>query len=77
MPENIGKFMYLVSASNLKFKKKITPEYKRFDLETKINSFKRGLALCSGAGYINGELACTADFKLILAGEIEKYKINK
>ena len=36
MPENVGKFMYIVSASNLSFKKKITPEYKRFDLETKM-----------------------------------------
>ena len=77
MDENVGKFMYIVSATNLKFKKKVTPKFKRFDLETKINSFKRGLAICSGVGYINGEFVCSADFKLILADEIEKFKVNK
>jgi 3-hydroxyacyl-[acyl-carrier-protein] dehydratase len=77
MNENIGKFMYVVSASNLKFKKKITPEYQKFELDTKILSYKRGLAVCSGSGFVNGELACSADFTLVLEGEIDKFKVNK
>jgi len=76
MPENEGKFMYIVSASNLKFKKKVTPEYKKLDLETKRKSFKRGLATCTGSAYLNGELACSADFILMLADEIEKFRVK-
>ena len=76
IPENIGKFMYIVSATNLKFKKKITPEYKRFYLKTEIVSFKRGIALCKGSGYLNEELACSADFTLILENEINKFKVK-
>mgnify|MGYP001215646618 CR=1 FL=1 len=74
MPENVGKFMLIASANNLKFKKKVTPEFKKFELETKIKSFKRGIAVCSGAGYLNGEFACSADFILILADELEKFR---
>jgi len=77
MPENIGKFMYLVSASNLKFKKKITPNYKKLDLETKLTSFKRGIALCQGTGYLDGDFVCSAEFTLILADEIKKFKVKK
>ena len=76
VPENIGKFMYIVSATNLKFKKKVTPEYERLDLETKIKSYKRGLAQCSGAAYLNGDLACSGDFVLMLANELDKYRVN-
>lgn len=77
IPENLGKFMYVVSANNLKFKKKITPDFEKFDLDTKITSYKRGIATCLGKGFINGELACTAEFTLVLAGELEKFKIKK
>ena len=77
MDEHVGKFMYLVSANNLKFKKKITPEFKRFNLETKIISFKRGIANCTGQGFVDNDLACSADFRLILADEIKKFKVNK
>ena len=61
MPDNIGKLMYIISASNLKFKKKVTPNYKKFDLETNIVSYKRGIASCNGSGYLDGELACSAE----------------
>ena len=77
MPENVGKFMYVVSATNLKFKKKVTPEYSRFDIETKVESYKRGILKSKGYGFINKELACSADITLILADELSKYKINK
>ena len=77
MDEHVGKFMYLVSANNLKFKKKITPQFKRFNLETKIIKFKRGIANCTGQGFVDNDLACSADFNLILADEVEKFKVKK
>mgnify|MGYP001242623174 CR=1 FL=1 len=74
MPDNKGKVMYLTSANNLKFSKKIIPGM-RLDIETNIKSFKRGIAICDGLGLINNEIACKANFNLILPSELEKYKI--
>ena len=71
---NKGKVMYLTSANNLKFIKKIIPD-SRLDIETKIKSFKRGIAICEGVGMVNNEIACKASFNLILPSELEKYKI--
>ena len=74
MPNNKGKVMYLTSANNLKFSKKIIPGM-RLDIETNIKSFKRGIAICDGLGLINNEIACKASFNLILPSELKKYKI--
>ena len=65
MPENNGKLMYVVSADNLKFKKKVTPEYSKFDIETKVESYKRGILKSKAYGYLNSELACSAELTLI------------
>ena len=74
LPGNKGKVMYLTSANNMKFIKKIIPGM-RLDIVTYIKSFKRGLAICDGVGLINNEIACKASFNLILPDEIKKYKI--
>ncbi len=74
MPDNKGKVMYLTSANNLKFSKKIIPGM-RLDIETNIKSFKRGIAICDGLGLINNEIACKADFNLIIPSELKKYKV--
>ena len=74
LPGNKGKVMYLTSANNMKFIKKIIPGM-ILDIETSIKSFKRGLAVCDGIGLINNEIACKASFNLILPDEIKKYKI--
>ncbi len=76
LPNNIGKIMYLTSANNLKFIKKIIPG-DRMLIETKVNSFKRGVANCQGVGIVNEHMACKAEFNLILPDEILKYKIRK
>ena len=66
--------MYLTSANNLIFKKKIIPEM-TLKIETKVKSFIRGIAICEGVGLINKEVACKASFNLVLPDEIKKYKI--
>ena len=76
LPNNKGKAMYLTSANNLKFSKKIIPN-NRLYIETKIKSFKRGLAICEGVGLIKNEIACKAEFNLILPDEIKKYNLKK
>ena len=76
LPGNKGKTMYLTSAHNLKFIKKILPK-SRLYIETKIKSFKRGLAICEGVGLVANMTACKADFNLILPEEIKKYNLKK
>ena len=76
LPGNKGKVMYLTSANNIKFIKKIIPN-KRLYIETKVKSFKRGLAICEGLGLIEKQLACKAEFNLILPEEIKKYNLKE
>ena len=76
LPGNKGKVVYLTSANNLKFIKKILPN-SRLYIETKIKSFKRGLAVCEGQGLIEKNVACEAEFNLILPDEIKKYNLKK
>ena len=76
LPGNKGKVMYLTSANNIKFIKKIIPN-KRLYIETKIKNFKRGLAICEGLGLIEKQIACKAEFNLILPEEIKKYNLKK
>ena len=64
LPGNKGKVMYLTSANNIKFIKKIIPN-KRLYIETKVKSFKRGLAICEGLGLIEKQITCKAEFNLI------------
>ena len=76
LPGNKGKVMYLTSANNMKFLKKITPS-SRLDIETKVISYKRGLAICEGIGLIQNEIACKAQFNLILPEEIKKNNLKE
>ena len=75
LPGNKGKVMYLTSANNMKFIKKIIPN-SRLYIETEIKSFKRGLAICEGIGLANKEMACKAEFGLILPEEIKRYNLK-
>ena len=76
LPDNKGKVVYLTSANNMKFIKKIIPN-SRLYLETKIKSFKRGLAICEGVGLVEKNLVCKAEFNLILPDEIKKYNLKE
>ena len=75
LPGNKGKIMYLTSANNLKFVKKIIPGC-RLHIETIIKSYKRGIAVCEGKGLVNKNLAWKAEFSLILPDEIKKYNLK-
>ena len=75
LPGNKGKVVYLTSANNLKFIKKIIPN-SRLYIETFVKSFKRGLAICEGIGFVEKEMVCKADFNLILLDELKKYNLK-
>ena len=76
LPNNKGKIMYLTSANNLKFIKKITPK-SRLYINTKVKSYKRGLAICEGEGLVDDQVVCKADFNLILPNELKRYSLKK
>ncbi len=76
LPGNKGKVVYLTSANNLKFIKKIIPKTRLY-LDTRIKSFKRGIASCEGTGMVNETIVCKAEFNLIQPEEIEKYTLKK
>ena len=73
MPGNKGKLVYLVSADKVKLQKKIIPNY-RLIIETKVNSYKRGIAKCQGKGEVNNKLACSAEFTIVMPHVINYYK---
>ena len=65
LPGNKGEIVYLTSANNLQFKKKIIPG-DRLQIKTKLNFWKRGIGKCSGTGYVKDKLACKADFNIVM-----------
>ena len=73
---NKGQIMYLNTVDKVKFYKKIIPN-SRLEIETKVLSFKRGLALCEGNGSVNGNLVCKASVSLVLIKDLSKYNIKK
>tara|TARA_Y100000294_G_C8520405_1_gene322641 strand:+ start:355 stop:813 length:459 start_codon:yes stop_codon:yes gene_type:complete len=72
---NKGKTMYLTSANNLKFLKKIVPG-DRLVIDTKVISYKRGIANIKGSGFVKNNIACQAEFRLILPEEIKRYSLK-
>jgi 3-hydroxyacyl-[acyl-carrier-protein] dehydratase len=62
---NKGKIVYLTKLANVTFKRKIVPG-DRYDMETELLSWRRGIGKCVGTGYVNGELACKAEFGIVM-----------
>tara|TARA_B100000787_G_C16197309_1_gene301893 strand:- start:3791 stop:4255 length:465 start_codon:yes stop_codon:yes gene_type:complete len=75
LPNNKGKILYLANANKIKFLKKIVPNDK-LEIKTKVKSFKRGLAQCEGFGFVKKNLACCAEFTLILPELIKSYRLK-
>ena len=75
LPGNKGKVMYLTNANNMKFISKILPN-SRFNIETNVLSYKRGIAICNGIGLVEDKIVCKADFNLILPDELKTYTLK-
>ena len=73
---NKGKVMYMSSASDIKLSRKILSG-DRLEMVTKLNSFRRGIAKCSGWGNVNGKNACRANFVLVLPDLIESPQVKR
>jgi 3-hydroxyacyl-[acyl-carrier-protein] dehydratase len=60
LPGNKGKKAAGICIESARFKKKITPGSK-LDIQAELKSYRRGLAKGTSVGYINGEVACSAE----------------
>ena len=76
LPGNKGKGVYLVSADKMKFLKKITPGV-RLNISTRITSWKRGIGKCYGEIKIDKDLACKANFTVVLPSTYNKFALKK
>lgn len=76
LPGNKGKVCYLTSADTLKLKRKILPG-DRLDIETRVLSFKRGIAKCEGRGLVQGVLACEAVFTIVVPHILDTFKVAR
>ncbi|MBC7906141.1 MAG: beta-hydroxyacyl-ACP dehydratase [Rhodospirillaceae bacterium] len=76
LPGNKGTVCYLTSADALKLKRKILPG-DRLDIETRVISFKRGIAKCEGRGLVQGTLACEASFTIVVPHILDAFKVAR
>lgn len=65
LPGNKGKKTGFVSIKDAEFKKKIVPGDK-LDIESELKSYRRGLAIGTSKGFINGELACKIELVIAI-----------
>lgn len=72
IPEFKGKVTNFLGADNVRFHKRVTPG-KRLDIEAELKSFRRGIAKGKAAGYVDGELACEAEFIITIPEELERF----
>ncbi len=71
MPENKGKKTAFIT-SKVNFRKKIIPG-DRLDIETTLDSFRRGLAKGKAIGKVNDECACDAELVIAIPDVMRNY----
>jgi len=72
LPGNKGKKTGFVSIENARFRKKIIPG-NRLDIQAEIKSYRRGLAKGTSVGYINGEVACSAELVIAIPDILNEF----
>ena len=75
LPGNKGKIVYLTSANNLKFKKKVMPG-DRLIIKTKLIGWKRGIGEASGSAFVEGNLTCSIDFNIVMPHILSEFKVK-
>ena len=72
LPGNKGKKTGFIAIENARFKKKIIPG-DRLDIQAELKSYRRGLAKGSSVGYLNGEVACSADLVIAIPDILNEF----
>lgn len=75
LPGNKGKVTHALQHT-VRFKKEVKPGDKLV-IETRVHSWKRGIAKGSGVGYTNGEVACEADMLITIPDILAQYLPKK
>lgn len=73
IPENKGKKTCFISINNAKFKQKIIPGM-RVDLHAELKSYRRGIAIGSCIGYVDGEEACSVELMVGIPDVLNQFK---
>jgi len=73
LDEHKGKKTSFLSINNVKFKKMIVPG-DVLNINAKLLSFKRGIAKGTAEGYVDGNLACKAEFIVCLPDVLSNLK---
>ena len=60
----------------MKFKKKVIPGNK-LEIYSELKSYRRGVAIGSSTGYINGDVACSADFIIAIPDVLNQFNPKK
>ena len=72
MEGNEGEIVYVISADNIRYKRKIVPGDKLV-IKTEIKKFKAGIADIMAKSFVNDKEACSGEFRLILAKNLIKF----
>jgi 3-hydroxyacyl-[acyl-carrier-protein] dehydratase len=72
LPGNKGKKTGFISIENARFRKKIIPG-DRLDIQAELKSYRRGLAKGTSTGYINGEIACSAELVIAIPDILNEF----
>ena len=73
MEQYMGMKANAASYNNIKFRKIIEPGDVLL-IEANLHSLKRGIAVGSSLGMVDGELACSADFVIVVPDILEQFK---
>ncbi len=75
LPNLAGETTRFISFE-VKCKREVLPG-ERFDIETEVISWRRGICKGKGVAYVNGELACEANMMITIPTVLEQYKPQK
>ena len=75
LPGNKGKIIYLYSVEKIIFKKKVLIGDK-FNIETKLMSWKRGIGKCYAIAKVDNVKACESIFNIVLPSELKNFRIK-
>lgn len=71
--ENKGRITNFLSADNVSLLKDVYPG-DILDVEANIKSWKRGIAIGTARGFVDGELVCCADLKFTIPDILDQFK---
>ncbi len=72
LDDNKGKCTNILGADHLRFYQRVLPG-DRLDIETELETWRRGIGTGPARGYVDGKLVCEARFKLCIPAVLEKY----